>query len=67
MLLQSYNFFLNLDLEFLMSENCWLVLGVVMIDSCPSICLQEIRKENLALVRGVKNHSSLHCMLEERL
>lgn len=50
MLLQSYNFFLNLDLEFLMSENCWLVLGDVMIDSCPSICLQEIRNENLAVV-----------------
>lgn len=50
MLLQSYNFFLNLDLEFLMSENCWLFLGDVLMDACPSICLREIRNENPAVV-----------------
>lgn len=31
MFLQSYNFFLNLDLKFLMSENCWLFLGDVLM------------------------------------
>lgn len=51
MLLQGYNFFfLNLDLEFLVSENCWLFMGDASMDSHPSIYLREIRNENPAAV-----------------
>lgn len=46
MLLEGYNFFLNLDLE-IMSENYWLLLREVFIGSCPSICLQ--MSENLSV------------------
>lgn len=59
MLLEGYNFFLNLDLE-IMSENYWLLLREVFIGSCPSICLQ--MSENLSV--GGFLQEAIPCMLE---